>query len=169
MGSRNWNSYPQTNLPGAQGPVQPTQDTSKPQGGSSQVGYFYPMLLLTANPFTGLVFDFEDPGYRRVCPAWQGYLRRRNKEEITGYRKLVRWFGKLHHMRDSAVSQIPPPERKVLRPILIEKAPRPLCCMGLSADLLARGLGATHAVLVLADIFTSSQCIGTIIYGVWIG
>lgn len=39
------------------------------------------------------------------------------------------------------------------------------CC----SSLLARGLGATHAVLLLAVIFTSSECIGTIVYGVWIG
>lgn len=39
------------------------------------------------------------------------------------------------------------------------------CC----SSLLARGLGATHAVLLLAVMFTSSECIGTIVYGVWIG
>lgn len=44
------------------------------------------------------------------------------------------------------------------------KAQRSSC-----SSLLARGLGATHAVLLLAVIFTSSECIGTIVYGVWIG
>lgn len=39
------------------------------------------------------------------------------------------------------------------------------CC----SSLFARGLGATHAILLLAVIFTTSECTGTIVYGVWIG
>lgn len=39
------------------------------------------------------------------------------------------------------------------------------CC----SSLLAGGLGAMHAALLLAVMFTSSECIGTIVYGVWIG
>lgn len=37
------------------------------------------------------------------------------------------------------------------------------------SSLLARGLGAPHAVLLFAFVCASSECIGTIVYGVWIG
>lgn len=63
------------NLPGAQGPLQPTQNTSKPQGANSQVGYFYPMLLITANLFTGLVFDFEVPNSSYTTPDIAEFVR----------------------------------------------------------------------------------------------
>lgn len=52
-----------------------TQNTSKPQGGNSQVGYFDPMLLMTANPFTGLVFDFEDPNSSYTSPDIAEFVR----------------------------------------------------------------------------------------------